>query len=25
MITKVTVSTIYECSLERAFKTPMLC
>ena len=25
MITKVNVSTIYECSLERAFKTPMLC
>jgi hypothetical protein len=25
MISKVTVSTIYECSLERAFKTPMLC
>lgn len=25
MIFKVTVSTIYECSLERAFKTPMLC
>ena len=25
MITKVTVSTIYECSLERAFKTPLLC
>lgn len=25
MIYKVTVSTIYECSLERAFKTPMLC
>ena len=24
MITKVNVSTIYECSLERAFKTPML-
>lgn len=22
---KVTVSTIYECSLERAFKTPLLC
>ncbi len=25
MILKVKVSTIYECSLERAFKTPMLC
>jgi len=25
MISKVQVSTIYECSLERAFKTPMLC
>ncbi len=25
MTFKVTVSTIYECSLERAFKTPMLC
>lgn len=25
MIFKVTVSTIYICSLERAFKTPMLC
>jgi len=25
MISKVKVSTIYECSLERAFKTPMLC
>jgi len=25
MISKVTVSTIYACSLERAFKTPMLC
>ena len=25
MITKVNVSTIYECSLERAFKTPMFC
>jgi hypothetical protein len=25
MIAKVNVSTIYECSLERAFKTPMLC
>ena len=25
MITKVSVSTIYKCSLERAFKTPMLC
>ena len=25
MIIKVKVSTIYECSLERAFKTPMLC
>ena len=25
MIFKVTVSTIYECSLERAFKTPILC
>lgn len=25
MITKVSVSTIYECSLERAFKTPILC
>jgi hypothetical protein len=22
---KVTVSTVFECSLERAFKTPMLC
>lgn len=25
MQTKVKVSTIYNCSLERAFKTPMLC
>jgi hypothetical protein len=25
MIFKITVSTIYNCSLERAFKTPMLC
>ena len=25
MITKVSVQTIYNCSLERAFKTPMLC
>ena len=25
MILKVKVSTIYKCSLERAFKTPMLC
>lgn len=25
MISKVKVSTIYECSLERAFKSPMLC
>lgn len=25
MTTKVKVSTIYNCSLERAFKTPMLC
>jgi hypothetical protein len=25
MILKVTVSTIYYCSLERAFKTPILC
>lgn len=25
MTTSVTVSTIYNCSLERAFKTPMLC
>ncbi|WP_299277946.1 hypothetical protein [uncultured Psychroserpens sp.] len=25
MVTKIKVSTIYECSLERAFKTPMLC
>lgn len=25
MTFKVTVSTIYECSLEKAFKTPMLC
>ncbi len=25
MISKITVSTIYECSLERAFKTPILC
>lgn len=25
MISKVTISTIYECSLERAFKTPILC
>lgn len=25
MISKATISTIYECSLERAFKTPLLC
>ena len=25
MIAKVKITTIYECSLERAFKTPMLC
>lgn len=25
MISKITVSTIYECPLERAFKTPILC
>lgn len=25
MVIRVTVSTVYECSLERAFKTPMLC
>lgn len=25
MTSKVSVSTIYHCSLERAFKTPMLC
>ncbi len=25
MVSKVAISTIYECSLERAFKTPMLC
>ena len=25
MISKIKVFTIYECSLERAFKTPMLC
>ena len=25
MTFKVTIQTIYECSLERAFKTPMLC
>jgi hypothetical protein len=25
MISKVKVKTIFECSLERAFKTPMLC
>ena len=25
MTTSVTVTTIYNCSLERAFKTPMLC
>lgn len=25
MIIKIKVSTTYECSLERAFKTPMLC
>jgi hypothetical protein len=25
MISKVTVTTLYNCSLERAFKTPMLC
>jgi hypothetical protein len=25
MISKVTVTAIYNCSLERAFKTPMLC
>jgi hypothetical protein len=24
MYTKVSVSTVYRCSLERAFKTPML-
>ncbi|MEO5943784.1 MAG: hypothetical protein ABIP30_05190 [Ferruginibacter sp.] len=25
MITKVSVSTVFNCSLERAFRTPMLC
>lgn len=25
MVSKVSVSTLFECSLERAFKTPMLC
>ena len=25
MITKVNITSIYECSLERVFKTPMLC
>jgi len=25
MVSKIKVSTIYNCSLERAFKTPMLC
>lgn len=25
MTTRITVKTIYNCSLERAFKTPMLC
>lgn len=25
MTTRVKISTIYQCSLERAFKTPMLC
>lgn len=25
MISTVTISTIYKCSLDRAFKTPMLC
>jgi hypothetical protein len=25
MVFKITVSTIYNCTLERAFKTPMLC
>ena len=25
MQTKVNISTIFNCSLERAFKTPMLC
>src|SRR5690606_19383964 len=25
MVSKITVQTIYHCSLERAFKTPMLC
>lgn len=25
MTTQITISTIYACSLERAFKTPMLC
>ncbi|AEA45841.1 hypothetical protein [Fluviicola taffensis] len=25
MATKITVKTIYHCSLERAFKTLMLC
>ncbi|MBK7938145.1 MAG: hypothetical protein IPJ82_14130 [Lewinellaceae bacterium] len=25
MTTRITVNTIYTCSLERAFKTPMLC
>ena len=25
MLSKITVTTIYHCSLQRAFKTPMLC
>jgi hypothetical protein len=25
MVSKVTVSTVYDCSLERVFKTPILC
>lgn len=25
MVSTVTISAIFECSLERAFKTPMLC
>jgi hypothetical protein len=25
MVLKVSVSSVYTCSLERAFKTPMLC
>lgn len=25
MITKISISTIFKCSLQRAFKTPMLC